>query len=104
EEQGLLERCTQTGAYLGEQLTALAARHPALCLGARGRGLLRGLVLAGAAAPIVARCRELGLLVSVAGNSVVRFAPALIVERAAIDEALGILEQALADAERGAGA
>jgi acetylornithine/N-succinyldiaminopimelate aminotransferase len=104
EEQGLLERCTRVGAYLGEQLTALAGRYPGMCRGARGRGLLRGLVIEGAALPVVSRCRELGLLVSVAGNNVVRFAPALIVEQAAIDEAIGILDQALADLGRGTGA
>jgi acetylornithine/N-succinyldiaminopimelate aminotransferase len=104
EEQGLLENCTRMGVYLGEQLTALSGRHPGLARGARGRGLLRGLVLESAAVPVVTRCRELGLLVSVAGNNVVRFAPALNVERAALDEALGILDQALADLGRSAGA
>jgi acetylornithine/N-succinyldiaminopimelate aminotransferase len=104
EEQGLLENCTRMGVYLGEQLTALSGRHPGLCRGARGRGLLRGLALEGTAAPAVTRCRELGLLVSVAGNNVVRFAPALNVARAALDEALGILDQALADLGRSAGA
>jgi acetylornithine/N-succinyldiaminopimelate aminotransferase len=103
EEQGLLARCTEVGAYLGEQLVTLAGRHAGMCRGARGRGLLRGLVLEGAAVPVVARCRELGLLVSVAGNNVVRFAPALTVERAAIDEAAGILDQALGELGRGAG-
>jgi acetylornithine/N-succinyldiaminopimelate aminotransferase len=103
EEQGLLARCTEVGAYLGEQLVTLAGRHAGMCRGARGRGLLRGLVLEGAAVPVVARCRELGLLVSVAGNNVVRFAPALTVERAAIDEAVGILDKALGELGRGAG-
>jgi acetylornithine/N-succinyldiaminopimelate aminotransferase len=104
EEQGLLENCTRMGVYLGEQLTALAGRHPGTCRGARGRGLLRGLALEGSAVPAVTRCRELGLLVSVAGNNVVRFAPALNVDRAALDEAVGILDQAVADLGRSAGA
>jgi acetylornithine/N-succinyldiaminopimelate aminotransferase len=104
DEQGLLENCTRLGVYLGEQLTALAGRHPGTCRGARGRGLLRGLVLEGSAVPVVTRCRELGLLVSVAGNNVVRFAPALNVDRAALDEAVGILGQAVADLGRSTGA
>jgi acetylornithine/N-succinyldiaminopimelate aminotransferase len=104
EEQGLLENCTRMGVYLGEQLTALAGRHPGMARGARGRGLLRGLALEGSAVPAVTRCRELGLLVSVAGNNVVRFAPALNVDRAALDEAVGILDQAVADLGRSAGA
>jgi predicted acetylornithine/succinylornithine family transaminase len=104
EEQGLLENCTRMGAYLGEQLAGLAQRYPGLARGARGRGLLRGLVLEGAATPVVSRCRELGLLVSVAGNNVVRFAPALIVERGHLDEALGVLDRVLAEMGRGASA
>jgi acetylornithine/succinyldiaminopimelate/putrescine aminotransferase len=102
EQEKLLENCTRMGAYLGEQLAGLAERHRGLARGARGRGLLRGLVLEGAAVPVVSRCRELGLLVSVAGNNVVRFAPALIVERAHLDEALGILDRVLAEMGRGA--
>ena len=102
DEQGLLENCTRVGAYLGEQLVNLAERHRGLARGARGRGLLRGLVLEGPATPVVSRCRELGLLVSLAGSNVVRFAPALIVERAHVDEALGTLDRVLTEMGQGA--
>jgi acetylornithine/N-succinyldiaminopimelate aminotransferase len=104
DEHGLLENCTRVGAYLGEQLAGLAERHRGLARGARGRGLLRGLVVEGPAAPVVSRCRELGLLVSLAGSNVVRFAPALIVERAHVDEALGTLDRVLTEMGRGASA
>jgi predicted acetylornithine/succinylornithine family transaminase len=104
DEQGLLENCMRVGAYLGEQLVGMAERHRGLARGARGRGLLRGLVLEGSAAPVVSRCRELGLLVSLAGSNVVRFAPALIVERAHVDEALGTLDRVLTEIGRGASA
>lgn len=104
DEQGLLENCMRVGAYLGEQLAGLAERHRGLARGARGRGLLRGLVLEGPATPVVGRCRELGLLVSLAGTSVVRFAPALIVERAHVDEAVGTLDRVLTEMGRGTSA
>ena len=49
------------------------------------------------AAEVNTRCRELGLLLSLAGANVIRFAPALNVERAHIVEAIGILDRALAE-------
>ena len=64
----------------------------------RGRGLLWGVELATEAAPVVARCRELGMIVNVAGEKVVRLAPALFVEPTQIDEAVDILGRALAKA------
>jgi predicted acetylornithine/succinylornithine family transaminase len=97
EEQNLLSRCQDSGAYLGSALLRLADRRRPKTRGARGRGLLQGLVLEGEAGPVVARARERGLLVSVAGGNVVRFAPPLIVSRAEIDEAIAILDPVLAE-------
>jgi 4-aminobutyrate aminotransferase-like enzyme len=51
----------------------------------------------GDAAAVVFRAREHGLLLSVAGGNVVRFAPPLVVARAEIDEALSILDAVLAE-------
>jgi 4-aminobutyrate aminotransferase-like enzyme len=51
----------------------------------------------GDAAAVVFRAREHGLLLSVAGGNVVRFAPPLVVARAEIDEALSILDTVLAE-------
>jgi len=47
------------------------------------------------AAAIVGKAREKGLLLSVAGGSVVRFVPPLIVTSALIDEAIAILDGVL---------
>jgi acetylornithine/succinyldiaminopimelate/putrescine aminotransferase len=46
---------------------------------------------------VTGKCREKGLLLSVAGASVVRFAPPYVVERAQLDEALSILRGVLAE-------
>jgi acetylornithine/N-succinyldiaminopimelate aminotransferase len=97
DEHGLLERCRDVGSHLGSALLRLAERRKPLTRGARGRGLLQGLVLEGEAAPVVARAAERGLLVSVAGGNVVRVAPPLIATKAQIDEALQILDAALAE-------
>jgi len=61
----------------------------------RGRGLLVGIEIEGDARAVVAAALEQGLLIATAGDTVVRLVPPLIVERAHIDEALGILEEAM---------
>jgi acetylornithine/succinyldiaminopimelate/putrescine aminotransferase len=96
DRERLLERSRDVGSHLGSALLRLAERRRPRTRGARGRGLLQGLVLEGEAAPVVARARELGLLVSVAGGNVVRFAPPLIAGKAEVDEAVALLDQALA--------
>lgn len=98
DDMGLIDNCAQVGAHLGSRLQELAAAHPGLCTDARGRGFLRGLGLSQPASSLVARCRERGLLLSVAGGVVIRFAPALIATRADIDEAVDILAAVLAEA------
>jgi predicted acetylornithine/succinylornithine family transaminase len=94
---GLLERARDVGAYLGSALLRLAERRKPKTRGARGRGLLQGLIIEGDAGPVVARARAGGLLLSVAGGNVVRFAPPLIVTKAEVDEAIQILDAALAE-------
>jgi len=66
-------------------------------LDVRGRGLLRGIAVSGSPVNVVGKCREKGMLLSVAGSSVVRFAPPYIVERKHLDEAVGILRAVLID-------
>jgi predicted acetylornithine/succinylornithine family transaminase len=100
ETEGLIERVVQAGDYLGTKLEELVAEFPGHVLDARGRGLLRGVAVSGAPAQITGRCREKGLLLSIAGANVIRFAPAYIVERAQLDEALSILRTVL---QEGAG-
>jgi predicted acetylornithine/succinylornithine family transaminase len=97
EAEGLIERVNQAGTYLGAKLADMVHEFPGHGIEARGRGLLRGLAVSGAPAQVVAKCREKGMLVSVAGDRVVRFAPPYIVERRHLDEAIGILKSVLAE-------
>jgi predicted acetylornithine/succinylornithine family transaminase len=97
DRMGLLERCREAGSYLGNALTRLAERRRPRTRGARGRGLLQGLVLDGDAGPFVTRAREHGLLISAVGGNVVRLVPALTVSKSQIDEAVQILDRVLAD-------
>ena len=63
----------------------------------RGRGLLRGLALSGAAAPLIDACRERGVLVISAGADVLRMAPPLIITAEEIDQGLAVLLEVLQD-------
>ena len=97
ESEGLIERVNEAGTYLASALDDLVAEFPGHVLEARGRGLLRGVAVSGSPVNVVAKCREKGMLLSVAGANVVRFAPPYIVERKHLDEAIGILRAVLAD-------
>jgi acetylornithine/succinyldiaminopimelate/putrescine aminotransferase len=97
EDEGLLERVSSAGDYLGQRLAAIVRKLPSVALDARGRGLLRGVRITGTASTVVARCRDRGVLLSVAGADVIRFAPPFVIERAQIDEAIDTLTAVLAE-------
>ncbi|MBK9031210.1 MAG: acetylornithine/succinylornithine family transaminase [Myxococcales bacterium] len=97
DRDGLVAAAATQGDYLGRKLEALVAAQPERVLEARGRGLLRGVAVAGAPSQIVGRCRERGLLLSLAGANVVRFAPPYIVTTAQLDEAVAILGEVVAE-------
>ena len=96
-DPAFLERVAALGARLRDGLGGIAERHEGV-KGVRGIGLMQGLVLAGPAAPVVARARELGLLVVSAGPEVVRLVPPLVVTEAEIDEGVALLEESVASA------
>jgi predicted acetylornithine/succinylornithine family transaminase len=96
-EPDFLADVRSKGAWLGEQLAALARRAKRVRL-ARGRGLMWGLELADGevAAPLVAAARERHLLVLTAGPTVIRLVPPLTVTRDELARGLAILEEVLA--------
>jgi acetylornithine/N-succinyldiaminopimelate aminotransferase len=98
EREELLEAVRNGGEYMMGRLNHLKREQNGRIVDVRGRGLLWGVELGADAAPVVARCRELGMIVNLAGEKVVRLAPALLVEPAQIDEAVDILGRALAKA------
>jgi acetylornithine/N-succinyldiaminopimelate aminotransferase len=94
EDPWLLENTVRMGERLQKGLKALAARSGRI-REVRGRGLLVGCELDAPARPVAQACLELGLLVSLAGESVVRFSPPLTVREADVDEAVALLGKAL---------
>ncbi len=95
DEGKLLARVTEAGDHLAKLLAGLVTKHPGRAKEVRGRGLLRGLAVEGDAAHIVQRCREKGVLLSVAGGTVVRFVPPYIVTDAQLEEGVAVLDAVL---------
>ncbi|AKT35894.1 aspartate aminotransferase family protein [Chondromyces crocatus] len=100
EEEGLCEAARRNGERLARGLAGIAARHPRIATGERGRGLLRALVLAEGVDPrkALGAVRDRGILLTVAGADALRFTPPLVISEAQIDEALHNVEIALAEA------
>ena len=102
DDEGLLANATHMGRHLLKGLEALVRKYPSVAVGARGRGLLAGLVLAKGVDPrgVLGALRERGVLASQAGDAVIRFAPPLIVKAEELDEGLAALDAVLADPPR----
>jgi acetylornithine/succinyldiaminopimelate/putrescine aminotransferase len=94
EHHQVLERVTEAGDRLDRALSVLKKRQPRI-KELRGRGLLRGALLDGDAAPVVHKARENGVLLSVAGGTVVRFAPPYVVTDEELDAGVAALDAAL---------
>ncbi len=104
DREGLIDGAAKKGAYFLSALEGLAARHPTMVKGARGRGLLCGLVLADhvEARAALGAMRDKGVLIAQAGDHVLRFAPPLIVTEAELDEGVRALDAVLGELARGA--
>lgn len=112
-ETEYMANAAEQGAYLQDVLAELQPRHPALRYGRiQGLGLMTGaeFVLDETRTPakeLRNRTERLaidnGLLVLGAGESVMRFCPPLMIDRATLDEGLERFERSLTQAEQEAG-
>ncbi len=89
-----LAKVREKGDYLGNKLNDLKKRFSQV-QEVRGMGLMWGLQLDREGAPLVAACRQRGLLVNCTQNTIIRLLPPLTIERAELDEGLAILTAAL---------
>jgi acetylornithine/succinyldiaminopimelate/putrescine aminotransferase len=96
---GELERVApqirETGALFEQKLNALQNKHRVVT-GVKGAGLMQGLHLSVDAQPVIEAALRSGLLVNRTAEKVVRMLPPLTVTAAEIDEAVSILDGALA--------
>jgi len=100
EQEKVLQNVQERGDQLREGLKAIASKYPQLITEVRGWGLINGMELqadiALTSADIVKAAMAEGLLLVPAGLKVVRFVPPLIVSAEEVDQALQILERAIA--------
>ncbi|MDF2694560.1 MAG: Acetylornithine aminotransferase [Labilithrix sp.] len=88
EDQGLVTGSKTKGDRLGAMLAELARDLPSVCEGERGAGLLRGLVLKQGfvVRDILPKIADAGVLLTAAGERVLRFTPPLVVTEAELAE------------------
>jgi acetylornithine/N-succinyldiaminopimelate aminotransferase len=96
EDEKLLVRATEAGARFQAGLQALVGKYEHV-KAVRGAGLMIGLVLDQPAKPLVEALCGMGLISLATAESVVRFLPPLNVKDAEIDEALDMIEDAVAE-------
>lgn len=101
EDEHLLARVTDTGAYLGEQLRTLAQESDR-AVEARGRGLIQALELSIPGRPIAEAALEQGVMLNFVQGNVMRFLPSFLLERQHVDEMLNVVRPLLKRAEQGA--
>jgi len=90
----LLAHVRETGAWLGGELRAIASRTTAV-RAVRGAGFMWGIDVTSAAAELVARGLERGLLLCSAGEHTLRLLPPLVATRAELARGLAILEDVI---------
>jgi acetylornithine/N-succinyldiaminopimelate aminotransferase len=98
DREGLMDGAVQKGLHLEQRLRALAERHGRIVEATRGLGLLQALLIREGidARTVVAKLRDAGLLVTVAGSRGIRFSPPLTVTTAELDEGAEITDRVLA--------
>lgn len=112
-ESGYMQNAVEQGEYITEVLEEMRSHHPSLRHGRiDGRGLMVGaeLVLDQSRTPakelrnhVERLAIENGLLILGAGESTLRFCPALMIDRSTLHEGLERFEKSLTQAEQAAG-
>jgi acetylornithine/N-succinyldiaminopimelate aminotransferase len=97
-DNDLGSRVEKVGDYIKSKLEGLSAKHPVVT-GARGKGLLLAVSFSSdIAEKVTLDCLSNGLIVNNVRPNAVRMAPPLTVSNEEVDEALAIIEKAIARA------
>lgn len=94
EKEGLLKNATEVGEYFQQQLRALAKRQECI-VDVRGKGLMVGAELDSAdlAKLTVAEMLKRRIVINCTSDTVLRFLPPYILERAHVDTAIAALDE-----------
>ncbi len=94
QKEGLMQNATDVGAYFVSQLQGLDSR----IVEVKGVGLMVGVLFdQPIARQIVAKCLEKGLIINATSDERLRLVPPLILTKAQVDEAIGVLKSVLAE-------
>lgn len=99
DEESLIAGARTKGEALRAMLEAVVRELPDVCSLTRGEGLLQGLVLQPGlvAREVLVRVQESGVLLTAAGDRVLRFSPPLVVSLAQLEEGVGVLRRVLSE-------
>jgi acetylornithine/N-succinyldiaminopimelate aminotransferase len=93
-DKAFLENCTAMGRYFKDQMMILKAKHASI-LDVRGEGLLLGMELDMAGAPVVKACIERGFLINCVQEKTLRFVPPLVISKGQVDALIRCLDEVL---------
>ena len=93
-EPEFLEGVNEKGAYFKSQLHELKKKHP-IIRDIRGEGLLLGMTLGEKRPEIVKLCMEKGFIINLIQDTIVRFAPPLVITKQEIDGVVNALDTLL---------
>ncbi len=96
EAENISAHSAHVGSYLKMKLQSLQEKHP-LIEDVRGLGLLIGMELKIKADALVKACMARGFLVNCIQESILRFAPPLVVQKADIDALVDCLDDVLSE-------
>lgn len=99
EAENIIAHAAHVGSYFKKKLQSLQKRHPVV-EDVRGLGLLIGMKLKIKADVVVKTCLERGFLVNCIQESILRFAPPLIVQKDDIDALVACLDEVLKETTR----
>jgi len=91
DEEKVVEKAADTGAYFKSCLEKLKAKH-ALVKDVRGKGLLLGMEIDGDGADVVKKVLDKGQVINAVQGNTLRFVPPLIITRSEIDILIGVLD------------
>ncbi|HNR29810.1 MAG TPA: acetylornithine transaminase [Candidatus Hydrogenedentes bacterium] len=93
---GFLENARAVGEYFFQRLRETATQHTGIAE-VRGMGLMIGVELQEAVAPLVDKLLEAGIICGPAGPKVLRFVPPLIIGAEHVDRVIAVLSAALGE-------
>ena len=93
KEMKLDQIASETGAYFKLKLEELQKQFPDKIVEVRGRGLILGMELRSAGAPIVKGCLERGMIINCTAGNVIRLVPPLIISKEEIDALMVVFRE-----------